>query len=63
MTIKITDKERELILDGLRTAAARMNDFADSFKMHGDAPNSLHCINTAYIYNELANKIERETAK
>lgn len=63
MTIKITDKEKRLILDGLRIASALLRDYSHSYAMNHDADNARDCLHEAGMYDELANKIERETAK
>lgn len=63
MTIKITDKEKRLILDGLRIASARLRDYSHAYAMNHDSDNARDCLHEAGRYDELANKIERETAK
>lgn len=63
ITIKITEKERKLILDGLQTAAARLHDFAHAYAMNHDSENAKDCLHEAGKYYDLANKIHRETAK
>ena len=62
-TIRISDKEKELILDGLQTAAARLRDFAHAYAMNNDSENAKDCLKEAGKYYDLANKIAKETAK
>ena len=62
-TIKISDKEKELILDGLQTAAARLRDYAHAYAMNNDSENAKDCLKEAGKYYDLANKIAKETAK